>query len=271
MAYELIKIVKDSHLSGYKILGVITDKKDIVAKFPGLKVFPTFEEALEKIKISNIHSIVQTELYANNDKNNGLIDFAQKNHISFRFIPGNTEMFIGNIEVDLFKQSLPVVAVHQTALIGWGRIIKRIFDLFVSLILVVITSPITLLVATLELFSGGDVFFRQERLTRYNNVFRVYKFRTVRPAYNGLSPEEAFAKMGRPELIKKYRDNGDYLPNDPRYGRFGNFLRRTSLDELPQLFNILKGDISLVGPRALIPQELSVYEKGILYSALSPA
>jgi lipopolysaccharide/colanic/teichoic acid biosynthesis glycosyltransferase len=111
------------------------------------------------------------------------------------------------------------------------------------------------------LFSGGNIFFRQERMTRYNNIFRVYKFRTVRPAYNGLTPEEAFTKMNKPELIKRYRENGDYLPNDPRYGRFGNFLRRASLDEIPQLFNIIKGDISLVGPRPLIPQELSLYEK----------
>lgn len=67
--------------------------------------------------------------------------------------------------------------------------------------------------------------------------------------------------MGRPELAKTYRENGDYLPYDPRVTPFGRFLRRTSLDELPQLFNVLKGDISLVGPRALIPQELSSFEK----------
>ena len=67
--------------------------------------------------------------------------------------------------------------------------------------------------------------------------------------------------MGKTELIKKYRENGDKLINDPRYGWFGNLLRRTSLDELPQLINVVKGDISLVGPRALVPQELSAYEK----------
>jgi lipopolysaccharide/colanic/teichoic acid biosynthesis glycosyltransferase len=76
-----------------------------------------------------------------------------------------------------------------------------------------------------------------------------------------MSPEEAFAKMGKPELIKVYRDNGDQVANDPRVSKLGKLLRRTSLDELPQLFNVIKGDISLVGPRPLVPSELSLYEK----------
>jgi lipopolysaccharide/colanic/teichoic acid biosynthesis glycosyltransferase len=90
----------------------------------------------------------------------------------------------------------------------------------------------------------------------------------MRLAYNGIPPEEAFAKLGRPELAKTYRDNGDYLPGDPRISGIGHFLRRSSFDELPQLFNILKGDISFVGPRALQPQELEKHDKKDLILAV---
>jgi lipopolysaccharide/colanic/teichoic acid biosynthesis glycosyltransferase len=156
---------------------------------------------------------------------------------------------------------MPVIAVHQTALIGWGRIVKRLFDIIVGGLLLVILSPVILLIVLLQLLTGGSVFFRQIRLTRFNHHFRVFKFRTIKPKYNGLSPEEAFKKMDQPKLIKEYRSNGDYLPHDPRFSRLGRFLRQTSLDELPQLFNVIKGDLSLVGPRALVPVELNVYEK----------
>jgi exopolysaccharide biosynthesis polyprenyl glycosylphosphotransferase len=261
MSFELIDILQDRRTSGYKILGVVTDKEHAAKRYPRLRIFKTMGEAISHIKTRNIHSIVQTELYPDPDKNNDLIDFAQQNHIAFRFIPGNSEMFVGNLEVELFKQSLPVVTVHQTALVGWGRVVKRVFDLIVGGILLVLVSPLLVIIMALQLLSGRHVFFRQTRLTRFDQSFKVYKFRTVRPAFNGLTPEEAFVKIGKPELIERYRNNGDQIAKDPRYGRFGNFLRKTSLDELPQLFNVLKGDLSLVGPRALVPEELSQFEK----------
>ena len=260
VATELIDSLYNSRESGYRIVGVVGSQHKIDHR-PNLRVFQTFEAACQAIGADQIHNIVQTELYSPAEKNNEILTFAQTNHIAYRFIPGNTELFVGNIDVELFQASIPVIAVHQTPLLGWGRIIKRLFDIAVSVILLVIASPFMMLIALLIKLSGGEVFFKQTRLTRFNNKFRVYKFRTVRPDYNGLSPEEAFAKMGKPELSKKYRENGDQLSNDPRYGRFGRFLCKTSLDELPQLFNVIKGDLSLVGPRALVPEELDAYAK----------
>lgn len=258
LAYDLVESLIDSRKSGYKVVGLVSSSPK---RFQNLKVYPTFAEAVAKIGASDIHSIVQTELYANAERNNELLDYAQAHHIAFRFIPGNTELFVGNIEVELFRQSVPVIAVHQTALIGWGRIIKRLFDLVVGIVLIILSSPLILIISICELLSGGDVFLRQVRLTRFDQEFRVFKFRTHNKIYNGLLPEEAFKKMGKPQLIKQYRENGDFLPNDPRVTALGRFLRRTSLDEIPQLFNVVKGDLSLVGPRALVPNELELYAK----------
>ncbi|HSX44247.1 MAG TPA: sugar transferase [Candidatus Saccharimonadales bacterium] len=260
VASELIESLHDSRQSGYRIVGVVGKLHNIKSSYK-VRVFSSFHEAALAVGPNKIHSIVQTELYASPDKNDEVLTFAQQNHISYRFIPGNTELFVGNIDVELFRSAIPVIAVHQTALLGWGRIVKRLFDLSLGVFLTIVLSPFILLVAILLVLSGGQVFLRQTRLTRFNQRFRVFKFRTHKVKYNGLSPEAAFAKMGKPELAIEYRANGDFLKGDPRVTAFGKFLRKTSLDELPQLFNVLKGDLSLVGPRALVPEELDAHEK----------
>ncbi len=260
MTAELVDLLVNSRESGYKIVGVI-GSKHALGIHQNIPVFETFAEACQRVS-EPIHTIMQTELYADDARNRELLGYSQANHVDYRFVPGNSELFVGNIDVELFRGSIPVIAVHQTPLVGWGRIVKRLFDLAVGLTALFLTAPLMLCIAlAIKLHDRGPVFLRQTRLTRYNNKFTVYKFRTIKTAYNGLSPEEAFTKMGRPELIRPYRENGDQIPDDPRFSRFGVFLRRSSLDELPQLFNVIRGEISLVGPRALVPQELSVYEK----------
>ena len=260
MTAELVDLLINSRQSGYKIMGII-GTKHALGLHQDIACFSSLASALEYIR-EPIHTILQTELYADESRNRDLLEYAQANHIAYRFAPGNSELFVGNLDVQLFRGSIPVIAVHQTALIGWGRIVKRMFDFAVGLIMLVVLSPLmAFIAAAIKLSDGGSVFLRQMRLTRFNNEFKVYKFRSMNKTYNGLLPEEAFAKMGKPELAVEYRSNGDYLANDPRITRIGHFLRATSLDELPQLFNVILGDISLVGPRALVPRDLSVYEK----------
>lgn len=261
-AQELVEALKNWKLSGYRIVGVVGKNASQNRAFAGLKTFPSFEAAITKIKADHIHSIVQTELYQSSERNDQILGFAQSHHISYRFIAGNGELFLGKLDVELFRSSLPVVAVHQTALFGWGRVVKRLFDLLLGGLLLIIAAPFMLIIAILMKLSGkGSVFFRQTRLTRFNQEFRVFKFRTQYAKYDGTTPEQAFAMMGKPELAEEYRKNGDYLTRDPRVTPIGRILRKTSLDELPQLINVVRGDLSLVGPRALIPQELNVYNK----------
>lgn len=267
---ELVAVLADRHISGYRIVGVVGNKNHTAQRYPHIPVFKNFDEAVDKLNPSDIHGIVQTELYPETEQNNDILEFAQTHHISYRFVPGNSELFVGNIAVELFRSSVPVIAVHQTALVGWGRIVKRISDLFLSTIGIIITVPLMLLITLIvKLFDPrGPVLYKEKRLSRFATPVTIYKFRSMRRRYSGLTPEEAFTKMGRPEIIKTYRENGDYLPNDPRISRIGRFLRRTSLDELPQLFNIFKGNISFVGPRALQMGELDKFEKKELILAV---
>src|SRR3990167_1818257 len=247
IASELVESLADWHISGYRIIGLVGHAADTAKKFPNLSLFDSFEKAVKKLRTNDIHSIVQTELYSGNDRNNDILEFAQTHHIAYRFIPGNSELFVGNIDVELFRSSIPVIAVHQTALIGWGRIVKRLSDLILGLPLLVLLSPFMLVSAALILLSDGrPIFFLQTKLTRFNNEFRVFKFRTAKKEFSGLTHKEAFKKLGKPELLEQFYKDSEYLPDDPRYTRIGLFLRKTSLDELPQLINVVRGDLSLL-------------------------
>lgn len=254
---ELAHSLSDSRTSGYRVIGMVGDKRRAIPAD-----FGSFEEALETVNGKPLHGIIQTELYADEARNQEILEYAQTHHISYRFVPGNTELFVGNIDVELFRSSVPVINVHQTALLGWGRVIKRLFDIVFGTFVLIITSPIFLFICLLNMLTNrGSIFFRQTRLTRFNQEFVVFKFRTQYKKYDGTTPEEAFARLGKPELAQAYRANGDHLENDPRVTPIGRFLRATSLDELPQLINVIRGDISLVGPRALVPEELALFQK----------
>lgn len=263
IAQELVESLADFKVSGYKIVGIVANKSHSSEKYPHLPVFETFEQAVKKLHADDIHAIVQTELFAASERNNEILEFAQANHISYRFVPGNGELFVGNIEVELFRSSVPVIAVHQTALIGWGRIVKRVTDLVLGTIALVIALPFMIIIGCLIKLSDlrAPIFFKDRRLTRFGTTATILKFRSHKRAYTDLTPEEAFAKMGRPELIKKYREGGDQIPSDPRVSRIGRFLRQATFDELPQLINVVKGDISLVGPRALQVDEWKMYNQ----------
>jgi len=258
MTSELLKTL-EPHESGYEVLGVVGYRRKLSSVVQNFPNFMSFLRATPQ----NLHGIIQTELYPNEERNAEILTYAQENHVSYRFVPGNSELFVGNIDVDLFRNSIPVIQVRQTALFGWGRIIKRLSDIFFGGVVFILSLPLWLVCVVLMkgIEPKAPLFYSASRLTRFATRVQIYKFRTMRSSYNKMTPEQAFAKMGRPELAKEYRKNGDQLADDPRISRLGRFMRATSLDELPQLLNVIKGDISLVGPRALDAYEMEQYSK----------
>ncbi len=250
---RLIEALANTTVTGYRVIGVVGGTKYQLKESAAYRQYKTFGSAIAHLKDQPLHTIMQTELYAETGTNDEILTYAQEHHIAYRFVPGNSELLVGNIEVGLF-QSVPIIALHQTALTGWGRVVKRLSDIVLGSLFLIIASPFMLLIAIAIKLQGGPLFFRQERLTRFNTKFKVFKFRSMDRNYTDMEPEES--QMGRPELIKQYRDNGDWLPNDPRVTPLGHFLRQSSLDELPQFVNVVRGDISLIGPRALATYEL---------------
>ena len=238
--------------SGYRLAGVVASKK-YIPKDLKEKQYSSLKDALKKVRAD---VIFQTD-----EKSTEYVyRQAIQRHLLYYFVPSETALSSHFGELELVGNT-PAVLVKLTPLSGGMAAIKRAFDICFSLVALIIAAIPMLIVFIIQklLDIRHSAFYVDERLTRYNRKFKCYKFRSMKAEYSGMTAEEAFIKMGKPELIKPYRKNGDYMKNDPRITKFGHFIRATSLDELPQLFNILKGDISLIGPRALLPGELRDY------------
>jgi len=245
--------LSDTYHSGYKIVAIAGPKKAIP---PGLEVrhFASAEQALEHIKELKISTIIQTDLSDSSERNQKILSAALINHISYSFIPGEPEFYAGKNTVDVFL-GYPMISVSQTPLIGWGAIAKQVFDAIVSFLLVFILSPVFLILIILQsIFNPGPIFYVSKRLSKFSEPVDLIKFRSMNAKYGSRDAAVEFREMGREDLAKEYEKNRK-VENDPRITQFGRFLRASSLDELPQLFNVLRGDLSLVGPRPILPQE----------------
>lgn len=160
-----------------------------------------------------------------------ILDYIGKTLVDIVLVPDFSSFAVLEQQVENFEE-FSFLHLQTTRLVGWNLIFKRVFDFLGSLFLIIVFSPLFLLIAILiKLTSKGPVFFIQERIGFNEKPFKMIKFRTMIP--------DAEAQTG-PVYASK---------NDPRVTKIGRILRKVSLDELPQLFNVLKGDMSLVGPR----------------------
>lgn len=131
--------------------------------------------------------------------------------------------------------------------------VKRILDCILATIALIILSPIYLIIAiAVKIDSKGPVFFKHTRIGKNGKIIKIYKYRTM------VANAEELIKKFTPEQMKEYKENFK-LENDPRITKVGKFLRKTSLDELPQLLNIIQGDLALIGPRPVVKKELEKY------------
>lgn len=194
-----------------------------------------------------------------------LIAFAEDNHLTFRYLADPFAARFTNIEVST-GEGIPIIEVKRTPLDGWGRIIKRTFDIVFSLLILLLASPILLLATFVLIIEDGlPVIFQNIRVGERGEPFKLYKLRSMWRKFS-IGPQfeentkknlELEAKLIKQKSIKEgpvYK-----IAEDPRVTPIGRFIRRWSIDELPQFWNVLKGDMSIVGPRPHQPREVEHY------------
>jgi len=194
-----------------------------------------------------------------------LFDFADEHHIVFKYAADLLGTKVLKTEVDEIA-GIPIVEIKKTPLDGWGRITKRFFDIIFSTIFIIIFSPIMLIFAlAVKLESRGPVIYKNERVSK-SGTFKLFKFRSMLLEYcvgEGYENAEKAIQYEK-ELIERQntKEGPVYkIINDPRITRVGRFIRRWSIDELPQFFNVFLGSMSLVGPRPHQPREVAKYER----------
>ena len=224
---------------------------------------PNFLEKLENYaKDRKIDELLQAETSTSETLDEKIIETCDLNRISYRFIPNQVEVRRINIDIDTVD-TYPIITLNPTPLDGWGRIYKRIFDLIGSTVAIILFSPIMLITAiAIKLESKGPILFSRlddgspvQRVGVGSQAFRFYKFRSMYPNTHNLRYTDLAKNNVRTDgpLVK--------IKNDPRITKVGKFIRKYSIDELPQLFNVFIGNLSLVGPRPHLPEEVAKYKK----------
>ncbi len=251
--------------SGYRLLAAVGRSHERLRMIGGAPVFSTLEAAVAAFPSWRIDEIIQAEVDVSPVEATRLMDYANAEGVSYRFVPDKYDMYAAASRM-MTLDGLPVMEVRLTSLEGWGAVGKRAFDIVGSIVLILVFSPLLAGIAIAQKVAepGAPVFYHQKRIGYGGRQIEVIKFRSMiwkyctGPDREFKTPEDAFIAMGRAELISEFQVN-QKVPDDPRVSKLGAFLRKTSLDELPQLFNALSGDLSLVGPRPITQQELDRY------------
>jgi len=204
------------------------------------------------------------------DQQRHLLSAIGEGYRNLHFAPPVTGLPLYGTEVErFFRHEVLLLKVRNNLARLWAQIAKRAFDLVAASFLIVLSLPILLIVAiSIKFEDGGPIFYTQERVGRRGRLFKVLKFRSM-----AVDAHQILLKWLRenPEIKKEYEGNNFKLRNDPRITKTGRWLRHTSIDELPQLWNVIKGEMSLVGPRPLLEREVDRYGPNIhLYKQARP-
>jgi len=243
LARRVYRGLKRNPQRGYVILGSLTEDEDLPPLGPGCPQLGIIEE-IERVATPLKPRLVMIALPS--EYNPWILKFVLAYpdiDVEFQLVPDLLGMIASRAEITQLE-GLPLISVGKTPLDGWGSIMKRSIDILVSAVGLILLSPVLLILAILvKATSRGSIIFRQERTSTNGQRFKLYKFRSMR--------HDAEAETG-PIFAAE---------NDSRRTKMGAFLRKKHLDELPQLVNVFKGDMSLVGPRPERPHFVEKFKK----------
>lgn len=239
---------------GYRVIGFLDDDPAKSAAGIGpIKALGPAENLSQVIKDNAIDQVIITLPWQYHRKTVRLVMESEQVGVRARVVPDLFQLSLGQVDVEAIN-GIPLISIKQTALRGWNLALKRAFDLIFTIPFMALTSPIWLLAAVaIKLDSPGPVFFRQERAGQNGQPFQVFKFRSMRV---GAETEREFLRDQNEATGPLFK-----IRDDPRRTRVGRFIRQTSIDELPQFINVLRGEMSVIGPRPALFSEVAQYQE----------
>lgn len=233
---------------GYKVIGFLDDQDaNDYKELPFLGSIDRIKDVLHRHLVDELIITIPSQ----REMVNGMINDLRKLNIKITIIPDMFNLVMSTVKIETINE-LPAVTLVKTPMRGIGLLAKRTIDIISSAIIILIVSPVlAFAMLSIKLDSKGPIFYKQKRLGKNGHYFNMYKFRSMRTDADQLLKQ----------LVRYNEMDGHAfkMKNDPRVTSVGKWLRKYSIDELPQLFNVLKGDMSLVGPRPPLPNEVERY------------
>jgi len=238
---------------GYQIVGFVDDdprkSQTDIGRYPALG---TTDKLVEIIETHDVDEVIVTLPWMSHRKILRIVQQCERDNVRVRIVPDLFQIALSRVVVENLD-GIPLLGFREPALKDWQIIFKRAMDVLISAFGLVVFSPLMLLIAlAIKLDSPGPVIFKQTRVGKGGALFTCYKFRSM--------------CVGAEKQIEKLRARNEAsgplfkIRDDPRRTRVGRIIRRMSLDELPQLWNVLRGEMSLIGPRPPLPSEVQKYE-----------
>ena len=262
--------IRDSKYLGYKVIGLVAtgDSAPETITLDGGKIIPVVGHVrdldLHIVRYRIQEVIITDDSFSGDRLFEAMMKLGRNQRVEFRFAPNLFNVLPQKTSVDQIGV-LPMVRLFREPLTDVQRFVKRLSDIVLAIVAAIITAPIWLAAAILvRIDSKGPLIYRQERVGMDGRMFLCFKFRSMAADSDDAIHREAYQKniVGDAEANAGNESSPIYgkVKNDPRVTRVGSFIRRTSIDELPQLLNVIRGEMSIVGPRPPIPYEVEEYD-----------